>query len=126
MITAGSRSFPRAPASWGDTGSPAEFDRRGHWQIGPSSWGGDPARELENREFWDAFHRCLARLPPGLADAFFLREVDGLGPDEVQQILGITPANLWARLHRARSLLRQCLETGWFGRRTSSTPPPCP
>ena len=71
---------------------------------------------METREFWDVFGRCLARLPRGLADAFFLRELDGLDADEVQQVLGITPANFWKRLHRARSLLRQCLETGWFGR----------
>jgi len=44
------------------------------------------------------------KLPQGLADAFFLRELDGLDAEEVQQILGITPANLWKRLHRARVL----------------------
>ena len=104
-------------------GSPEEFDRRGHWRVGPASWAGDPGRDLETREFWDAFGGCLSRLPPGLADAFFLREVDGLGPEEVRQALGITPANLWARLHRARSLLRQCLESGWFGRPVSSPLP---
>lgn len=92
------------------------FDRRGSWRHAPDSWGGDPARALEIREFWEVFGRCLAQLPQTLADAFFLREVDGLGSDEIQQILGITPENLWARLHRARSLLRRCLEKKWFGR----------
>jgi RNA polymerase sigma-70 factor (TIGR02943 family) len=90
------------------------FDRRGHWRAGPASWAGEPSQELETREFWDVFGRCLAKLPKGFADAFFLRELDGLNSEEVQQILGITPANLWKRLHRARSLLRQCLESGWF------------
>ena len=53
----------------------------------------------------------------------FLRELDGMSADEVQQVLGITPANLWKRLHRARGmLLRQCLEAGWFGRRTEPSP----
>jgi RNA polymerase sigma-70 factor, ECF subfamily len=98
------------------------FDRRGHWREVPAGGPGDPNRDLETREFWDAFGRCLSKLPPGLADAFFLREVDGLGAEEVRQLLGISPANLWARLHRARSLLRRCLENGWFGRRTA--PPP--
>ncbi len=91
------------------------FDRRGHWRLAPASWAGDPSREIELREFWDVFAGCLSRLPQGLADAFFLRELDGLGADEVQQTLGITPANFWKRLHRARMLLRQCLESGWFG-----------
>jgi RNA polymerase sigma-70 factor (ECF subfamily) len=100
-----------------------EFDRKGFWRAGPASWAGDPGRDLETREFWDAFGRCLSRLPPGLADAFFLRELDGLSSEQVQQHLGITPANLWARLHRARSLLRQCLEANWFGPRSTPSPP---
>ena len=79
------------------------FDRRGHWKVAPEAWAGEPSRKLETREFWDQFGRCLSRLPRGLADAFFLREVDGLGADEVQDLLGISPANLWARLHRART-----------------------
>ncbi len=95
----------------------SDFDRRGHWRIVPGAWSGEPSRVLETQEFWDVFGRCLARLPASLADAFFLREVDGLGAEEVQAMLGISPTNLWARLHRARTLLRRCLEVGWFGRR---------
>jgi RNA polymerase sigma-70 factor (ECF subfamily) len=90
------------------------FDRRGRWKRVPGSWAGEPSQVLETREFWDVFSRCLARLPRGLADAFFLREVDGLKGEEVQELLGISPANLWARLCRARTLLRRCLEIGWF------------
>jgi RNA polymerase sigma-70 factor, ECF subfamily len=98
------------------------FDRRGHWKVGPASWRGDPLRDIETREFWEVFHEGLAKLPSGIADAFYLREVEGLDAEEVQQILGITPANLWTRLHRARSLLRKSLEIGWFGRSPSSPP----
>jgi RNA polymerase sigma-70 factor (ECF subfamily) len=94
----------------------SNFDRRGRWKVGTKAWAGEPSRTLETREFWDQFGRCLSRLPRSLADAFFLREVDGLRSEEIQELLGISPANLWARLHRARSLLRDCLESGWFGR----------
>jgi len=99
------------------------FDRRGHWQTLPEAWSDEPSRALETREFWEVFGRCLSRLPTRLADAFFLREVDGRDAEEVQALLGISQANLWARLHRARALLRGCLETGWFGRgaRTKQT-----
>ncbi len=97
----------------GTSGPP--FDGRGHWQAGPADCGSEPSLEMETREFWDVFNGCLSKLPQGIADAFLLRELDGLGGDEVQQILGITPANLWKRLHRARVCLRQCLESGWFG-----------
>lgn len=100
----------------------SDFDHRGRWRRPPAAWPDDPARVLETREFWDAFGRCLARVPRSLADAFLLRELDGLTSDEVQTRLGITPANLWARLHRARSLLRNCLEAGWIGRPTQPLP----
>ena len=78
------------------------FDHRGHWRVVPKAWRGDPSALLESREFWEVFNRCLARLPQGIADAFYLRELDELTADEVQQTLEITPANLWKRLHRAR------------------------
>ena len=102
----------------------SEFDPSGFWRNGPASWAGEPGQLAETREFWETLGSCLAKLPPGLADAFLLRELDGEPSATIQERLAITPANLWARLHRARSLLRQCLETSWFGDRASSSPPP--
>ena len=91
------------------------FDRRGHWKEGPRRWAGDPDRILERREFWEVFGRCLDRLPDHLSEAFFRRELDGQTGEAICAQAGITPANLWARLHRARLLLRGCLERHWFG-----------
>jgi RNA polymerase sigma-70 factor (TIGR02943 family) len=98
------------------------FDHRGHWRSAPAAWRGDPRRAMETREFWEVFLQCLSKLPKGIADAFFLRELDEMSAEEVQQILDITPANFWKRLHRSRILLRQCLEKNWF--RPRSKPPP--
>jgi RNA polymerase sigma-70 factor (ECF subfamily) len=97
------------------------FDARGHWRDGPASWAASPSREFETKEFWEVFGGCMAKLPRGIADAFFLRELDGLSADDVQEALGITPANLWKRLHRARILLRKCLESNWFSQRTKQS-----
>jgi RNA polymerase sigma-70 factor, ECF subfamily len=101
-------------------GRDAAFDSRGFWRTAPRRWAGDPSQDIEKQEFWDVFSHCLSELSAGLADAFFLREVVGLSPDEVRSILGITPENLWARLHRARLVLRRCLETKWFLRPITS------
>ena len=95
-------------------GAKSCFDHRGHWRVAPKHGGEIPAHSFESREFWEVFSRCLAKLPEGIADAFYLRELDELTADEVQQMLEITPANLWKRLHRARVLLRECLESRWF------------
>ena len=109
------RSATRQRAEGDGRALAAEFDRRGRWTLGPLRWGGDAGRAVETGEFWDVFGSCLGELPGHLADAFLLRELDELDAREIQGRLGITPANLWARLHRARSLLRRCLEIRWFG-----------
>jgi RNA polymerase sigma-70 factor (ECF subfamily) len=88
----------------------------GHWtqEGAPKEWKDDPSQLVENQEFWEIFNRCLAQLPPRLAEAFTLREIDGLSSEEICEILDISPNNLWVMLHRARALLRRGLEVNWF------------
>ena len=93
----------------------ALFKQDGHWREFPTNWG-DPERAYENGRFWEAFERCSRELPARTARAFMMREVMELGTDEICKELAITPTNLWVMLHRARLLLRECLETRWFGR----------
>jgi RNA polymerase sigma-70 factor (ECF subfamily) len=90
------------------------FDGRGRWKVTPARWRGHPSSDLERREFWTALGRCLKRLPAGLSDAFLLRELDGLESGAICEVLQISQANLWQRLHRSRMLLRDCLERQGF------------
>jgi RNA polymerase sigma-70 factor (ECF subfamily) len=94
----------------------ALFDHRGHWSLRPLDWG-HPDEVLENQQFWRVFEDCLAGVPARSAEAFFLREVDGLTAEEVCKVLDVTPSNLWVSLHRARMRLRLCLEIQWFNRK---------
>lgn len=93
------------------------FDARGHWTMRPRDWG-QPQDALESQQFWQTLEECLRALPPRLAEAFLLREFDGLVAEEVCKVLAVTPSNLWVSLHRARTRLRLCLETQWFDRET--------
>lgn len=88
----------------------------GHWtrEGAPKEWANDPSQLVEQQEFWEVFHRCLGQLPPRLAQAFTLREIDGFSSDEICNLLSISPNNLWVMLHRARALLRRGLEEHWF------------
>lgn len=98
------------------------FDQAGHWNVetaGPREWAEDPSRLLEQRQFWDALQGCLGELPPRMAAAFSLREIDELESKEVCAALKISPANLWVLLHRARTKLRHCIEARLFRPRTS-------
>ena len=92
----------------------SDFDDRGGWQIGPFKWAINPDKIYEQKEFLDVLYRCLAELPERLAEAFMLREMDGLSTEEVCKVLDITATNSWVMLYRARMSLRRCLENKWL------------
>jgi len=92
-----------------------DFDNRGEWQLQPSKWAVNPGKIYEQKEFLDLLYRCLAELPQRLAEAFMLREIDGLSTAEVCKVLDITSTNSWVMLYRARMSLRRCLENKWLG-----------
>jgi RNA polymerase sigma-70 factor (ECF subfamily) len=90
------------------------FGKRGKWLEGTSRWKETPEQLAENSEFWGVMAGCLASLPAHLAQAFQLRELRMASMEEVCAATGITPKNLSVRLHRARLLLRRCLDQKWF------------
>ena len=111
-----SREAPREEEVLRDVPDAEYFDGSGHWTAGPGEWIGNPAELLRQEEFLERFRECLAGLPPNQAAAFTLREIDGMGTGEICKVLNVSETNLWVILHRARSLLRRCLETRWFAR----------
>jgi RNA polymerase sigma-70 factor (ECF subfamily) len=97
------------------------FTGDGFWRNAPSSW--KTAEEaLLDDEFWSVLEGCLGDLPRSLAQVFMLRELEQIDVEELCKILGLTPGNLRIRLHRARLLLRDCLERRWFGSRSDEAP----
>ncbi len=66
------------------------------------------------------------RLPgcpaPDARHAFVLRELDSVAMEELCTMLDLGAGNLRVRLHRARLLLRACLEKKWFGSRSDEGP----
>ena len=89
------------------------FDESGHWREPPQAWS-NPESALEQKRFFEVFERCLDKLPGSGARVFFKREVLGEETDAICGSEGITPANCWVILHRARLALRTCLEKNWF------------
>ncbi len=94
------------------------YDDRGLWKmepaLGPAEWGPDAAEQMQRGEFMLAFKATLGKLPVRYADAFVLREMEGVESSRIQEILGITASNFWVLMHRARAQLRLCLETNWL------------
>lgn len=91
----------------------ALFAGDGHWREFPADWG-SPSKALENSRFWKAFELCLQRLPARTARVFTMREVMEMSTDDICQELEISTTNCWVMLHRARLMLRECLEMTWF------------
>ena len=96
------------------------FDEAGVWLRAPGRWS-DPTRAIEDAEFQAVLNDCLEKLPQPLADAFLLREREGMEVEQVREALALSAGNLRVRLHRARLLLRECLEKHWF---SDPTDPP--
>lgn len=92
------------------------FTASGGWQREVAAWPADPARLAEDGEFWGVLQGCVDRLPERAAQAFCLRELSQLPAREIGQALGTSEANIWQLLHRARVLLRECLEANWIRR----------
>lgn len=74
----------------------------------------DRARSADQQlmDAWvgERLRRALAALPGPFRAIVVLREIEGLSTREVAQVTGLSEANVKARLHRARVMLRNQLE----------------
>lgn len=85
----------------------AIFDAGGKWQSMPRSL---PGTDAVRTELASALRHCMAALPPRLLEAFLLREKQNVPVELVAKSLGVTCANAAQLLHRARLVLRSCIE----------------
>ena len=88
----------------------------GHWndRLSPSNWLQSPDEALQESEFFGVLEQCMSKLPDRVAGVFSLREMDGLGTEEICEILQLSSGNFWVIMHRARMALRRCIEVNWF------------
>lgn len=87
------------------------FAEDGHWAQAPVEWL-DPARLLDQKQIRALIDACIARLPRRMAQLFWLREMQEESAEQVCHSLGISGANLYQMLFRARQTLRVCLTEG--------------
>ena len=106
--------YDRDGTSFEDDPDPTSmlFDENGKWRNGvlPDT----PDAVVASREIWEVVRGCLNTIPKGQADVFVLSVMEDMESAEVCKQLGITPSNLWVRLHRARLGLAKCVGTKWF------------
>lgn len=83
----------------------------GGWLTPPASWEQLPEDRLASQETRTCVLAAIARLPQNQASVIRLRDVEGYSAEEVCDMLGIGATNQRVLLHRARSRVRQALET---------------
>ena len=63
----------------------------------------------------NAVHQCLARLAPRAQEIIRLRYFSEHGPEEIARLISWTPRAVNSALHKARGLLRTCLQRNLGG-----------
>ncbi len=87
------------------------FSRQGDWPMGYCRWLDTPMNLYAHKELMNTMYNCLSALPGRLAEAFVMREINGLSTKDICAALNVTSTNCWVILHRARRRLRVCIET---------------
>jgi RNA polymerase sigma-70 factor (TIGR02943 family) len=93
------------------------FDRaNGHWRSGsaPQLWAESADSGINTLEFNMVLQACIQKMPLRLAPVFLARFVDDEDAEEICKVHKISPSNYWVIIHRAKVLIRSCLETNWF------------
>jgi RNA polymerase sigma-70 factor (ECF subfamily) len=85
--------------------------RPGHWASFPRSWHDVPEQRLLAAETRTLIETAIEALPATQRAVITLRDVQGWDSDEVCNALGVSETNQRVLLHRARSKVRQALET---------------
>lgn len=104
-----------------DDGGATETDyfnpANGHWTgpQAPASWRRADAA-LEQQELHEILSLCQKRLSPQQGAVFAMRFVEELPAEEICQELGLSSANYWVIVHRAKLQLRRCLEKYGLGK----------
>jgi RNA polymerase sigma-70 factor, ECF subfamily len=115
------RSMPfSALAEAEDTGEPSVDPDRflpadhelfpGHWAIAPARWP-TPEEGLLAGETREVIAAAIAELPPAQRTVIALRDVEGWSSEEVCEALEISAGNQRILLHRARSRVRNAIES---------------
>ena len=109
-----SRSVPLSSVSAAGDDEPAVDEARfadGAWASPVRPWGLDAAQIALDDEAGARIRAEIDRLPDVQRAVITLRDIHGLGSDEVGVALGISQGNQRVLLHRARSRVRAALES---------------
>jgi len=90
------------------------FDKNGNWNSMEinSLWASEP-HLLDDPIFNNALKLCMANLPEKWSNAIHAKYLLEKKPDEICHELELSTTNYWQILHRAKLLLKKCIENRW-------------
>ncbi len=91
------------------------FDDRDHWVEGvaPRAWV-SPDSQLQTEQFFAVVDICVLKLPAKPARVFSMKEFLDCEPEEICATLGLSKADYWQCMSRARKQIQICLNQNWF------------
>ncbi len=94
------------------------FNQNKSWisEKAPNQWAGEQTEPLDDEHFRGVLDLCMGRLPALWATALQLKYLDERKGPAICEELGISQANFWQILHRAKLQLRDCLTNEWFNK----------
>jgi RNA polymerase sigma-70 factor, ECF subfamily len=88
------------------------FDGSGAWSTPPVPW----SDQVDDRVVAERLARQVREILPTLPDVqrqvIVLRDIEGIAPADVSELLGLTDGNQRVLLHRARARVREQLASG--------------
>lgn len=93
------------------------FDpENGHWlrEASPQAWDLAADFNIEQAEFNEVLQACVHKMPPKLVPVFIAKFFDDEDSETICKVHNISPSNYWVIIHRAKVLIRACLEKRWF------------
>lgn len=92
------------------------FDDHDHWKEGmyPQQWSIDFNNPGDVNDFRRIFNGCTGKLKRIQNAVFVMKYVDNEQSENICKELGLSSSNYWVILHRAKVLLRACLEKNWL------------
>ena len=96
-------------ATTGDDGEDIEIDPSLLQSALEDQPANDPRQACELSELLADVNNGLQKLPKGVADVFVAREIEGETTASIASRVGLSEANIWVRVHRARKALQSHL-----------------
>lgn len=88
--------------------------------IEPRDTAESPFEWMAAKELQDVVHRALQKVPAVYRTAVFLRDLEGLGYDEIAEVLEVSVGTVKSRIMRGRQFLREILEALLVSKRENS------